>query len=75
MIMVILNQLIYTFLLSFACRPIDKQWDSTIPGTCIDQLATYFGKLVLAVMWNTVLTVLQDWEVSSRRTRSVTDVH
>ncbi|KAK3674090.1 hypothetical protein LTR78_005937 [Recurvomyces mirabilis] len=41
--MVISNQLIYTFLLSFACQPIAKQWDPALPGHCIDQLATYFG--------------------------------
>ncbi|OQO08264.1 hypothetical protein B0A48_06134 [Cryoendolithus antarcticus] len=43
MAMVIANQIIYTILLSFACRPIAKQWDPTIPGVCNDQLATYFG--------------------------------
>ncbi|KAK6436449.1 hypothetical protein LTR95_007367 [Oleoguttula sp. CCFEE 5521] len=43
MAMVIANQVIYIILLSFACRPIAKQWDPTIPGVCIDQLATYFG--------------------------------
>ncbi|EMC98971.1 hypothetical protein BAUCODRAFT_45393, partial [Baudoinia panamericana UAMH 10762] len=41
--LVVANQLIYTFLLSFACRPVAKQWDPTLPGTCIDQLASYFG--------------------------------
>lgn len=43
MVLVTLNQLIYTFLLSCACRPIAKQWDPSIPGTCIHQLDTYFG--------------------------------
>ncbi|KAK3655408.1 hypothetical protein LTR22_010293 [Elasticomyces elasticus] len=66
--LVVINQLIYTFLLSFACRPIvprsamsrllpirfdivlratamclAKQWNPALPGTCIDQLPTYFG--------------------------------
>ncbi|TKA61916.1 hypothetical protein B0A55_11312 [Friedmanniomyces simplex] len=43
MALVVANQLIYTFLLSLACRPIAKQWDPTIDGTCIDELASYFG--------------------------------
>ncbi|KAK3072224.1 hypothetical protein LTR53_007216 [Teratosphaeriaceae sp. CCFEE 6253] len=41
--LVILNQLLYACLLSFACRPIAKQWDPALDGTCIDQLPTYFG--------------------------------
>ncbi|KAK5695782.1 hypothetical protein LTR97_008202 [Elasticomyces elasticus] len=48
--LVVINQLIYTFLLSFACRPIvsytlcqAKQWNPALPGTCINQLPTYFG--------------------------------
>ncbi|KAK4892078.1 hypothetical protein LTR27_009428 [Elasticomyces elasticus] len=51
--LVVINQLIYTFLLSFACRPVvsntlchamtAKQWNPALPGTCIDQLPTYFG--------------------------------
>lgn len=43
-VLVVANQLVYTFLLSFACRPIAKQWDPSLPGTCIHQLATYFGQ-------------------------------
>jgi hypothetical protein len=41
--LVIANQLIYTFLLSFACQPIAKQWNPELEGHCIDQLASYFG--------------------------------
>lgn len=41
--LVTVSQLIFTFLLSFACSPIARQWDPSIPGTCIDTLSTYFA--------------------------------
>ncbi|PLB49360.1 hypothetical protein P170DRAFT_182674 [Aspergillus steynii IBT 23096] len=40
---VVCNQLIFTFLLLFACRPIAKQWDMTIPGKCINTVASYYA--------------------------------
>nr|OQO26986.1 hypothetical protein B0A51_05003 [Rachicladosporium sp. CCFEE 5018] len=58
MAMVIANQVIYTILLSFACRPIAKQWDPTIPGVCIDQLATYFGLGGSSLAFDFIIIVL-----------------
>jgi len=70
MTLVILNQLIYTFLLSFACRPIAKQWDPRLPGTCIHQLDTYFGELLeygelvlRRLTWTQVLEVHTDIKI------------
>ncbi|OJJ96331.1 hypothetical protein ASPACDRAFT_16934, partial [Aspergillus aculeatus ATCC 16872] len=37
------NQLVFTLLLTLACQPVAKQWDSSIPGTCIDTVASYYG--------------------------------
>ncbi|KAF7113927.1 hypothetical protein CNMCM5793_006110 [Aspergillus hiratsukae] len=37
------NQLAFTFVLCFACHPIARQWDMSIPGTCIDTVASYYA--------------------------------
>ncbi|RAK77460.1 uncharacterized protein BO72DRAFT_509303 [Aspergillus fijiensis CBS 313.89] len=37
------NQLAFTLLLTLACQPVAKQWDSSIPGTCIDTVASYYA--------------------------------
>ncbi|RHZ59823.1 putative integral membrane protein (Pth11) [Aspergillus thermomutatus] len=37
------NQVIFTFVLCFACRPVARQWDLSIPGTCIDAVASYYA--------------------------------
>ncbi|KAF4249089.1 hypothetical protein CNMCM8057_007566 [Aspergillus fumigatus] len=38
------NQLAFTFVLCFACRPIARQWDMSIQGSCIDTVASYYGR-------------------------------
>ncbi|RAL02664.1 putative integral membrane protein (Pth11) [Aspergillus ibericus CBS 121593] len=40
---VVCNQLIFTFLLCFACDPVSRQWDMTIEGSCIDTVASYYA--------------------------------
>ncbi|KAF4168424.1 hypothetical protein CNMCM6936_002519 [Aspergillus lentulus] len=37
------NQLAFTFVLCFACRPIARQWDMSIQGSCIDTVASYYA--------------------------------
>jgi len=54
----IVSQLIFTFLLSFACSPIAKQWDPDIPGTCIDTLPTYFALGGTSLAWDVLIIVL-----------------
>ncbi|RAL17381.1 putative integral membrane protein (Pth11) [Aspergillus homomorphus CBS 101889] len=59
---VVCNQLVFTFLLTLACKPIAKQWDTSLPGTCIDTVASYYGTslgldiviiaLPLPVLWS-----------------------
>ncbi|OJJ81807.1 putative integral membrane protein (Pth11) [Aspergillus glaucus CBS 516.65] len=38
-----INQLIFTFLLLFACNPVAKQWDTTLPGHCLNTVPSYYG--------------------------------
>ncbi|OOF91220.1 hypothetical protein ASPCADRAFT_134625 [Aspergillus carbonarius ITEM 5010] len=47
---VVCNQLIFTFLLCFACDPISRQWDMTLPGTCIDTLSQVSLLLLLLLL-------------------------
>ena len=56
--MVIISQLIFTCLLSFACRPIAKQWNPSIPGTCIDVLPTYFALGGTSLAWDVLIIIL-----------------
>ncbi|GFN12279.1 hypothetical protein AtubIFM54640_009541 [Aspergillus tubingensis] len=37
------NQLVFTFLLLFACNPVARQWDTSLPGSCIDTVASYYA--------------------------------
>jgi hypothetical protein len=56
--LVIVSQLIFTFLLSFACRPIARQWDPRVPGTCINTLPTYFALGGTSLAWDVLIIVL-----------------
>lgn len=62
---VVVNQVIFTFLFIFPCRPIAMQWDSDLSGKCIDTLKSYYAlagtslgfdlliiALPLPVLWN-----------------------
>ncbi|PYI10719.1 hypothetical protein BO78DRAFT_426265 [Aspergillus sclerotiicarbonarius CBS 121057] len=40
---VVCNQLVFTFLLCFACTPVSRQWDMSLPGTCINTVASYYA--------------------------------
>ncbi|KOC12465.1 integral membrane protein [Aspergillus flavus AF70] len=40
---VVVNQVIFTFLFIFPCRPIAMQWDSDLSGKCIDTLKSYYA--------------------------------
>ncbi|EHA21360.1 hypothetical protein ASPNIDRAFT_124352, partial [Aspergillus niger ATCC 1015] len=68
-IAVVCNQVIFTFLLTLACNPVAKQWDASLPGTCIDTVASYYGTslgfdlviiaLPLPVLWSLQLRQAQ----------------
>ncbi|KAB8260881.1 hypothetical protein BDV32DRAFT_149042 [Aspergillus pseudonomiae] len=62
---VVVNQIIFTFLFIFPCKPIAMQWDSELTGTCINTLKSYYAlagtslgfdlviiALPLPVLWN-----------------------
>ncbi|PYI10990.1 integral membrane protein [Aspergillus sclerotiicarbonarius CBS 121057] len=40
---VVCNQVVFTLLLTLACNPVAKQWDASLPGTCIDTVASYYA--------------------------------
>ncbi|KAJ5663647.1 hypothetical protein N7507_004378 [Penicillium longicatenatum] len=42
-IVCVINQLIFTFIISMSCAPIAKQWDSSLEGHCINTIPFYFS--------------------------------
>ncbi|PWY72291.1 hypothetical protein BO70DRAFT_320500 [Aspergillus heteromorphus CBS 117.55] len=65
----VLNQLAFTFVLTFACWPVAKQWDNSIPGVCMNTIASYYVTglgfdiiiiaLPLPVLWKLQLRLRQ----------------
>ncbi|KAJ5229763.1 hypothetical protein N7489_010471 [Penicillium chrysogenum] len=39
----VINQLIFTFIISISCTPVAKQWDSSLEGHCIHTIPFYFA--------------------------------
>ncbi|KAL2216001.1 hypothetical protein M432DRAFT_647162 [Thermoascus aurantiacus ATCC 26904] len=63
-VLVICNQIIFTCVISFACHPIAKQWDPSLPGSCINTIASYYGTslgfdVIIIVLPIPVLLTLQ----------------
>jgi hypothetical protein len=56
--LVTVSQFIFTFLLSFACSPVARQWDPSIPGTCINTLPTYFALGGTSLAWDVLIIIL-----------------
>ncbi|GAB7336410.1 hypothetical protein MBLNU13_g09127t2 [Cladosporium sp. NU13] len=52
------SQLIFTFLLSFACSPVAKQWDPSVHGSCINTLPTYFALGGTSLAWDVLIIIL-----------------
>lgn len=57
-VLCVANQLIFTFLLSFACRPVAKQWDPSIPGKCINTIASYFSLAGTSLAFDIIIIAL-----------------
>ncbi|OJJ65771.1 hypothetical protein ASPBRDRAFT_201552 [Aspergillus brasiliensis CBS 101740] len=57
-IAVVCNQVIFTFLLTLACHPVAKQWDATLPGTCIDTVASYYALAGTSLGFDIVIIAL-----------------
>jgi hypothetical protein len=56
--LVTVGQLIFTFLFAFTCSPVARQWDPSIPGTCINALAMYFAFGGLSLAWDVLIIIL-----------------
>ncbi|XRM47140.1 hypothetical protein ABZX51_010140 [Aspergillus tubingensis] len=57
-IAVVCNQVIFTFLLTLACNPVAKQWDASLPGTCIDTVASYYALAGTSLGFDIVIIAL-----------------
>ncbi|KAI5240906.1 hypothetical protein E4T43_05753 [Aureobasidium subglaciale] len=55
---VIVCQILFTILLSAGCRPIAKQWDPSIPGTCLNALPIYFALGGTSLGWDLIIIIL-----------------
>ncbi|PKX95945.1 putative integral membrane protein (Pth11) [Aspergillus novofumigatus IBT 16806] len=52
------NQLAFTFVLCFACRPIARQWDMSIQGSCIDTVASYYALAGTSLAFDCIIIAL-----------------
>ncbi|GIJ90036.1 hypothetical protein Asppvi_008985 [Aspergillus pseudoviridinutans] len=52
------NQLAFTFILCFACHPIARQWDMSIPGSCIDTVASYYALAGTSLAFDCIIIAL-----------------
>ncbi|KAB8220660.1 hypothetical protein BDV33DRAFT_203301 [Aspergillus novoparasiticus] len=55
---VIVNQVIFTFLFIFPCRPIAMQWDPDLSGKCIDTLKSYYALAGTSLGFDIVIIAL-----------------
>jgi hypothetical protein len=56
--LVTVSQLVFTFLFAFTCSPVARQWDPSIPGTCINALAMYFAFGGMSLAWDVLIIIL-----------------
>ncbi|KAL4793198.1 hypothetical protein BDV19DRAFT_400090 [Aspergillus venezuelensis] len=54
----VINQVIFTIVLSVGCRPVAKQWDQSIPGSCIDTVASYYGLAGTSLIFDVIVIAL-----------------
>ncbi|KAF4245624.1 hypothetical protein CNMCM6805_003568 [Aspergillus fumigatiaffinis] len=52
------NQLTFTFVLCFACRPIARQWDMSIQGSCIDTVSSYYALAGTSLAFDCIIIAL-----------------
>lgn len=58
MIIVLGYSFAITFALIFACSPIKKTWDASVPGQCIDEAAIYVMTAVVNIGTDVVIFLL-----------------
>jgi hypothetical protein len=56
--LVTVSQLIFAFLFAFGCSPVARQWDPSVPGTCINGLAMYFAFGGMNMAWDVLIIIL-----------------
>ncbi|KAL4955571.1 hypothetical protein BDW69DRAFT_182415 [Aspergillus filifer] len=54
----VINQVIFTIVISVGCRPVAKQWDQSIPGTCIDTVASYYAIAGTSLIFDVIIIAL-----------------
>ncbi|KAL4879309.1 hypothetical protein BJY04DRAFT_220165 [Aspergillus karnatakaensis] len=54
----VFNQIVFTFVLSFGCKPVAKQWDPSIPGTCINTVASYYALAGTSLAFDVIIIAL-----------------
>ncbi|KAL4861793.1 hypothetical protein BDV12DRAFT_203646 [Aspergillus spectabilis] len=52
------SSIVFTFVLSFGCRPVAKQWDPSIAGTCINTVASYYGLAGTSLAFDVIIIAL-----------------
>ncbi|KAL3481552.1 hypothetical protein BJX99DRAFT_253476 [Aspergillus californicus] len=52
------NQIIFTFVLSFGCNPVAKQWDPSIAGSCINTVSSYYGLAGTSLVFDVIIIAL-----------------
>jgi hypothetical protein len=54
----VVNQIIFTFVLSFGCNPVAKQWDPSIPGKCMNTVASYYALAGTSLGFDVIIIAL-----------------
>ncbi|BCS23566.1 putative integral membrane protein (Pth11) [Aspergillus puulaauensis] len=52
------NQIAFGIVISCGCRPVARQWDPSIPGTCIDTVASYYALAATSLAFDVVIIAL-----------------
>ncbi|KAL5335535.1 hypothetical protein BJX70DRAFT_390630 [Aspergillus crustosus] len=52
------NQVIFTIVLCLGCQPVAKQWDPSIPGTCINTVASYYALAGTSLAFDVIIIAL-----------------
>ncbi|PYI11029.1 integral membrane protein [Aspergillus sclerotiicarbonarius CBS 121057] len=53
-----LGHLAGTFVLIFDCQPVDRAWNSTIPGSCLPAGPTFYGLAIFTIICDIVIICL-----------------
>ncbi|KAJ6132301.1 hypothetical protein N7471_007516 [Penicillium samsonianum] len=54
----VVNQLIFTFIISISCIPVAKQWDVSLEGHCIETLPFYYALGGISIVLDLIIIAL-----------------